>query len=161
MKAKARFLGHPIHQMLIVFPMGLLGTAVIFDIIFLVAGSETMATVAYWMIASGVLGAMFAIPFGIIDYTKILPRTRAKSIGLMHGAGNCVVSILFALSWWLRDPEGLPTIFPMIFSFAGLGLALVTGWLGGELVSRLGIGVYDDASPNAISSLKKFKSEYF
>jgi uncharacterized membrane protein len=155
MKAKARFLGHPIHQMLIVFPLGLLGTAVIFDIIYILTQLESMALVAYWMISAGLIGAMLAIPFGIIDYTNIPAGSRAKRIGSLHGIGNAIVSLLFALSWFLRSPDNSPTIVAMSFSFAGLGLALITAWLGGELVSKLGIGVHDDASPNAPSSLHK------
>jgi uncharacterized membrane protein len=53
MESRAKFLGHPVHQMLIVFPLGLLSTAVIFDLIYLVAGNATMATVAHWMIVAG------------------------------------------------------------------------------------------------------------
>lgn len=154
MKAKARFLGHPIHQMLIVFPLGLLGTAIVFDVIFLVTQELTMANVAYWMISAGLIGALLAIPFGIVDYTKIPPRTRAKRIGLLHGLGNGIVSMFFVLSWLLRGPDIEPSGLAMACSFAGLALALITAWLGGELVSRLGIGVYNDASPNAVSSLK-------
>lgn len=153
MKAKALFLGHPIHQMLIVFPLGLLGTAVIFDVIYLVTELGTMAVVAYWMLSAGLVGAVLAIPFGVIDYSKIPANTRAKQIGLMHGVGNAVVSVLFIMSWLMRDPDILPSSTAMAWSFAGCVLALVTAWLGGELVSRLGIGVYDDASPNASSSL--------
>ncbi|MCR2747437.1 DUF2231 domain-containing protein [Limnobacter parvus] len=153
MKAKALFLGHPIHQMLIVFPLGLLGTAVIFDVIYLVTELSTMAIVSYWMLTAGLVGAMFAIPFGMMDYSKIPPDTRAKRIGLMHGVGNAVVSVLFIVSWYLREADTLPTATAMAWSFAGVALALVTAWWGGELVSRLGIGVYSDASPNAGSSL--------
>ena len=49
MESKAKALGHPIHQMLIPFPFGLLATAVIFDIVYLLWGNPTMLTVSYWM----------------------------------------------------------------------------------------------------------------
>lgn len=155
MKARATLLGHPVHQMLIVFPLGLLGTSVVFDIIYLLVGSETMAVVAYWMLTAGLVGALAAIPFGIIDYTIIPPNTRAKRIGFLHGAGNAIVSIFFILSWFYRAQDTPPSTTALACSFLGLALALVTAWLGGELVSRLGIGVHEHASPNASSSLKK------
>lgn len=73
----------------------------------------------------------------------------------MHGTGNAIVSVLFLGSWLLRDPELSPPALALALSFAGLGLALVTGWLGGELVTRLGVGVYEDAGLNASNSMKK------
>jgi uncharacterized membrane protein len=103
-----KFLGHPVHQMLIVFPLGLLATAVIFDLIYL-AGGITMALVSYWMIAAGIIGGLIAAPFGWIDWFGIPPVTRAKSVGLWHGIGNVVVMFLFAGSWFMRhDLPGRP-----------------------------------------------------
>ena len=149
-----KFLGHPVHQMLIVFPLGLFATAVIFDLIYLLGGRATMAIVSYWMIAAGIIGGLIAAPFGWIDWLAIPPGTRAKSIGLWHGAGNVVVILLFVASWFVRlDLPERPDAVALVFSFMGAGLALLTGWLGGELVDRLGIGVDDGAHPNAPSSL--------
>ena len=62
MESKAQFLGHPLHPMLIVFPFGLLATAVIFDAIYLLTGTVTMAIVAYWMIVAGIVGGLVARP---------------------------------------------------------------------------------------------------
>ena len=157
MESKAKVLGHPAHQMLIPFPFGLLATAVIFDMIYLVWGNPTMATVAFWMIAAGIVGGLVAAPFGLIDYLAIPQGTRAKSVGLLHGVGNLVVLVLFGLSLWLRYRSPLPAHQPetlaLVLSFAGFALAGVTGWLGGELVDRLGVGVDDGAHLNAPNSL--------
>jgi uncharacterized membrane protein len=156
MESRAKFLGHPAHQMLIVFPLGLLATAVIFDVIYLAGGAENMALVAYWMIAAGIIGGFLAAPFGWIDWFAIPAGTRAKSIGLAHGSGNTIVLLLFIGSWLLRrDVPERPEALAFALSFAGAGLALVTGWLGGELVARLSVGVYDGAHPNAPSSLSR------
>ena len=154
MESKAKLAGHPVHQMLIVFPLGLFATAVIFDLIYLTGGGATMAIVSYWMIVAGIIGGIIAAPFGWIDWLAIPPRTRAKSTGLWHGAGNVVVLLLFLGSWILRrghpeSPDGLA----FVLSFTGAGLALLTAWLGGELVDRLGIGVDDGANVNAPNSL--------
>ncbi len=154
MESKAKFLGHPVHQMLVVFPLGLLATAVVFDLVFLVGEDPLMAAVAYWMIAAGLIGALLAAPFGLIDWMAIEPGTRAKKIGLLHGAGNGVVSLLFLGSWLLRESAGSdPGALAYALSFAAAALALVTAWLGGELVSRLGVGVSDQAGLNAPNSL--------
>jgi uncharacterized membrane protein len=159
MESKAKALGHPIHQMLIPFPFGLLSTAVIFDVIYLVWGNPTMVTVSYWMIIAGIIGGLIAAPFGLIDWLAIPQGTRAKSVGLLHGGGNVVVLLLFLASWWLRysNVEAtvayLPTTTALLLSFVGFALAGVTGWLGGELVDRLSVGVDDGANLDAVSSL--------
>jgi uncharacterized membrane protein len=159
MESKAKSLGHPIHQMLIPFPFGLLSTAVIFDIIYLIWGNPTMATVAFWMMVAGIIGGIIAAPFGLIDYLAIPQGTRAKSVGLTHGLGNVLVLILFALSCWLRYGAARgavpyePSTLALVLSFAGFVLAGVTGWLGGELVDRLSVGVDDGAHLDAPNSL--------
>jgi uncharacterized membrane protein len=156
MKARARLLGHPVHQMLIVFPLGLLATAVVFDLIALLSGNPGWWPVSYWVMAAGIVGALVAAPFGLIDWLAIPRNTRARRIGAMHGLGNGVVSLLFVGSWLLRyqaQPEVPPPTLALVLSFGGAGLALVTAWLGGELVSRLGVGVAENAGLNAPSSL--------
>ena len=159
MESKAKALGHPIHQMLIPFPFGLLSTAVIFDIIYLIWGNPTMVTVSYWMIIAGIIGGVVAAPFGLIDWLAIPQGTRAKSVGLLHGGGNVVVLLLFIASWYLRYNNAgaivpyLPTTLALLLSFVGFALAGATGWLGGELVDRLSVGVDDGANLDARSSL--------
>ena len=158
MESKAKALGHPIHQMLVPFPFGLLATAVIFDIIYLLWGNSTMVTVSYWMIAAGIIGAVLAAPFGLIDWLAIPGNTRAKTVGMIHGLGNVVVLLLFLGSWYLRySTDGpipyLPNTTALALSFVGFALAGVTGWLGGELVDRLSVDVDDGANLNAPSSL--------
>ena len=154
MESKAKFLGHGIHPILIVFPLGLLATAVVFDIIYLIWGNPDMASVAYWMMAAGIVGGLLAAPFGTIDWIAIPANTRAKTIGLMHGLSNVVALLLFAGSWYMRNdlPER-PETLASILSFLGAGVAGLGGWLGGELVERLGVGVHEGANLNAPNSL--------
>lgn len=152
MQGKAKLLGHPVHQMLIVFPLGLLATSVVFDIVRLATGSAYWADISYWMIASGLVGGALAAVFGLVDFLAIPKDTRARRIGAIHGIGNVVVMVLFGLSFLMRN-EDLTSVAPIGLSIAGAGLALVTGWLGGELVDRLSVGVDDNAHVNAPSSL--------
>jgi uncharacterized membrane protein len=154
MASGAKLFGHPIHPMLIVFPLGLLAMAVIFDIIRLTSGSQTLGITSYYMIAAGVITGLMAAVFGFIDWLAIPAKTRAKSVGAWHALGNVAVLLLFAASWWLRTGEpASPPMLAFALGLVGAGLALVTGWLGGELVDRLGIGVDENANPNAPSSL--------
>ena len=159
MESKAKALGHPIHQMLIPFPFGLLSTAVIFDIVYLIWKNPTMVTVSFWMMVAGIIGALAAAPFGLIDWLSIPSGTRANRIGMVHGLGNVVVLLLFVASAWLRYSVAgftpyVPTTAALVLSFAGFALAGVTGWLGGELVDRLSVGVDDGAHLDAPNSLQ-------
>ena len=156
MESRAKIFGHPIHQMLIVFPLGLLATAVIFDLLAIGLGNGYWSEIAYWMIAAGVITGLLAAPFGTIDWFAIPSGTRAKRIGAVHGIGNVVVVLLFAVSWLMRaDVPAAPGAVALALSFAGGGLALFTGWLGGELVHRLGIAVDPGAHVDAPSSLTR------
>lgn len=156
METRFKFLGHPVHPMLIVFPLGLLSTAVIFDVLYLITGEEQLAIFSYWAIAAGVIGGLAAAVFGLIDWLAIPRGTRARQIGLMHGGGNVVIVVLFASSWLLRidDPAFLPDLLPFILGVLGAALALFTAWLGGELVYRLGVAVDRNAHLDAPSSLR-------
>ena len=153
MRSRAELLGHSVHQMLIVFPLGLLATAVVFDVISLAAGLPTLATAAYWTMVAGILGGLLAAPFGFADWLRIPRGTRARRIGAVHGSGNLMVVALFVVSWFLRADGGAASTISLVLSLAGIALSLVTAWLGGELVARLGVGVYDDANLDAPTSL--------
>lgn len=154
MESRAKLFGHAVHPILIVFPLGLLGTAVLFDIIYLIWGSGLMAQVSFWMMTAGIIGGLLAAPFGFIDWMAIPTGTRAKSIGAFHGATNVVVLLLFVGSWGMRtDLPEQPETLASILSFLGFAAAGVGGWLGGELVERLGVGVDEGANLNAPSSL--------
>jgi len=156
MESRFKLLGHPVHPMLIVYPLGLLSTGVIFDLLYVTTGNEELAIVSFWAIAAGVIGGLAAAVFGWWDFFAIPGGTRAKAVGLWHGGGNVLVTALFALSWLLRrdDPTYLPDLLPMILALGGAALSLLTAWLGGELVFRLRVGVDDGASLDAPHSLR-------
>jgi uncharacterized membrane protein len=154
MESRAKLFGHPIHQMLIVFPLGLLATSLFFDIIAVAADHPGLFQASYYMIAAGVVSALIAAVFGLIDFLGIPRGTRAKRIGTMHGGGNLLVVVLFTASWFLRRGHVTdPGTLAIVLSALGAGLGGITGWLGGELVDRLGVGVDEGANLDAPSSL--------
>ena len=155
MESKAKFLGHPIHPMLVVFPLGLLVMSFVFDLIHLFTANPDFSVASYWMIAAGVVSGLVAAVFGAIDFMAIPDGTRAKRIGLWHGGGNVVVTALFAVSWLLRSGSAsyVPDTIAVALSALAVVLGGVTGWLGGELVDRLGVGVDRGAHLNSPSSL--------
>jgi uncharacterized membrane protein len=155
MESKAKILGHPVHPMLIVLPLGLFIAAVVFDALYLWRGNATFAAVGYWNIAGGIIGGLLAAVFGFFDWLAIPSGTRAKRIGLLHGGSNVVVVATFAFVWWTRRTavDAAPSTKIFLIEVAALVLGSVAGWLGGELVDRLGVGVDDGAHLDAPSSL--------
>jgi uncharacterized membrane protein len=154
MESRVKLAGHPVHQMLIVFPLGLLATAVVFDVIFLVTDNPSWTMAAFYMIGAGVITGLAAAVPGAVDWFAVPRGTRAKRIGLIHGVGNVIVVTLFALSWYLRrEQPAAPPTGAVVAGLLGAGLSVLTAWLGGELVNRLGVGVDDGAHLDAPSSL--------
>ena len=149
-----KLLGHRVHPMLIGFPIGLLGAAVGFDLVFLATKAERWAEISFYLLGVGIISGLCAAPFGSLDWLGIPSHTRAKRIGVAHGLTAVISIALFAASWWLRyKGPTVPDMNAIALSILGLCLLAVAGWLGGELVERLGIGVDRGAHPNAPSSL--------
>lgn len=155
MESRIKLAGHPIHPMLIVLPLGLFSTAVVFDIVYLVTNDPVFADVSFWEITAGIVGGLLAAVFGLIDWTAIPKGTRAKRIGLWHGGGNVAIVVTFLVSWLLRvgDHAYAPNLLPFLLGLVAVLAALVTAWLGGEMVFRHRVGVDDDAGLDASSSL--------
>jgi uncharacterized membrane protein len=109
------------------------------------------------MILGGICGGLLAAVFGLVDWLGIPPGTRAKRIGLWHAAFNVLLVGLFAVAWLLRigTRDHLPYGLPVAFEIAGVAAMIAAGWLGGELVDRLGVGVDEGANVDAPSSLGK------
>ncbi|HEY8427313.1 MAG TPA: DUF2231 domain-containing protein [Sandaracinaceae bacterium] len=156
MEARAKILGHPVHQMLIPIPLGLFITATILDIVAMIGGWSSLMVVSFWNLVIGVAAALVAAVFGLIDWTAIPKGTRAKRVGAAHGGGNVVMVGLFLIAVLLRmdEPSFAVTGGALVLEIVALAIGVVTGWLGGELVDRYGIGVHPDAHPNASSSLR-------
>lgn len=154
MYTKIKSMGHPLHLMLVNYPLGLLTTAVLFDIIHWFTGNGFWSVLAFWMIVAGIIGGVVAAIVGTIDWTGIPSRTPASRVGIWHGIGNAVVLVAFIGSWLLRlhDPAN-PSIFAYVLSLLGAALLGGTGWLGGELTGRFGVGIEEGANVNASSVL--------
>lgn len=158
MESKSKIFGHPAHTILIVFPLGLLSTAAIFDALAIASKDEEkkkkLSETSQYLLGAGILGGLAAAPFGTHDWMAIPEGTRAKRIGKTHGLGNVLALTLFGASWMLRRGHAQnPGKKALALSFAGAALSGVTGWLGSEMVDRLGVGVDDGAHLNAPNSL--------
>jgi uncharacterized membrane protein len=154
MESKSKVLGHAVHPMLVVFPLGLLGSAVTFDMVSRLTKKPTFATIGFWNMVGGVLGGVVAAPFGWRDWFALPHNTRAKGIGLVHGLLNVVVLLMFAAIAWNRRHEQDELSTPVLVAESlAMALSGVGAWFGGELVDRLGVGVTPHAHLDAPSSL--------
>ena len=154
MESHSKVAGHPLHPILIALPLGLLTTSLIFDVRAKTRLDATDSKIARALIGAGVLSGLVAAIPGIVDWLNVPDNSRAKSIGLLHGGGNILALALFALSWKKRRPnETQPDTSAVALSVIAGAILGLTGWLGGEMVYRLGIGVDPGANPDAPNSL--------
>lgn len=156
MESRIKVLGHPLHPMLVMFPVALFVTAVLFDLIDAFGGPAVLGDVAYWNIVVGLIGGVLAAMAGLFDLLAIPGGTRAKRVGTLHALINVGVLLLFAAVWATRmsaeyRSAGGALIAIELVAIAGAG---VSAWFGGELVDRLGVGVDPDAHLDASSSLR-------
>jgi uncharacterized membrane protein len=152
MESRTQLFGHPVHQMLVTFPIGAFGVAVTSDALYAWRHERKFQNAATLALDFGLVTAAVAAPFGLVDWLAIRPGTRAKRVGLWHALGNTALLGIFGSSRWLRSRGDVRRANWL--SGAGLLLSGVTAWLGGELINRHGIGVHRQIGLDAPSSLE-------
>jgi uncharacterized membrane protein len=147
MRTPASISKHPIHPMLIVFPIGLWIFSLACDLIRLAGASgDAWITVAFYSMVGGLIGALCAAVPGLIDFLYYKGGTPpVKKIALTHMTINLIVVVLYAVNIWLRASElgvkGASMGTPVLLSLIGVALLFVSGWLGGQMVHVYGVGV--------------------
>ena len=133
MSSPASIARHPIHPMLVVFPIALWVFSFICDLIFRFgSGASIWNDVSYVSIAGGIIGAIVAAIPGFIDFTSLSGRPR--TIAVAHMTINLSLVVLFAINFYLRN-IGVPVdSWPIYLSLLGVIALGVSGWLGGQLV---------------------------
>jgi len=132
---------HPVHPMLIPFPIGLWVFSFVADIIFLMGwGGPVWNDVAFYAMVGGMVGALLAAPFGLLDLLSVQDRV-TKRVGTMHMVLNLLIVALFAVDLWLRRQTGTGAGTPFTLSAVAMLMLLASGWLGGEMVYVHGAGV--------------------
>lgn len=141
MRTPASIAGHPLHAMLIVFPVGLLVFSLFADLMSLgVGNAAAWATVALYTMAGGfAMALVVAIP-GLIDLLS-LRNPATKRIAVIHMSLNLVAVALYALNLWLRTHGSGNTGTPLVLSVVSVAILAVSGWLGAEMVHVHGVGV--------------------
>jgi|SRR5262249_39119950 len=131
---------HPVHPMLIVFPVGLWVFSLACDIIYRAGwGPAIWNDVAFYTMIGGIVGALLAAIPGLIDLFSLSGKT--KRLGIWHMAINLVVVAVFVVNAWLRNVSPRDDILPFALSIVGVALLCITGWLGAEMVHVYGVGV--------------------
>jgi uncharacterized membrane protein len=151
MASKASIGGHPIHPMLIPFPIGLLVFSLVADLIYLWRGNPVWESyIAFYTLLGGIIGAAAAAIPGLIDWATLTDRSAVR-VANWHARVNITGLVIFINSFYLRTSSGAKWIatmpmLPIILSVVGvIGLA-IAGWLGGELVFRHGVAVDSGAT---------------
>lgn len=149
MKSKAHFKGHPIHPILVCFPLAFfIGTA-LFDVLALINDRPEFLFVAFYLELAGIIATLAAAVPGLIDYIyTIPPQSSAKKRGARHGLLNVGVLILFTIAWFYRQTSDTMMGIVLALELAGVTGLFFSGWMGGTLVYRNQIGVdprYADA----------------
>ncbi len=139
--------GHPFHPVLIPIPIGAWIASVVFDVASLLGDRpEVFAEGANWLIAIGILGALAAAVFGVLDLSAIPRGTKAFATGLVHMTLNLVVVALYAVNFALRRSQGYDDVSgtALVLSLIALALLGASGWLGGMLAYHYGVRVADE-----------------
>jgi uncharacterized membrane protein len=151
---QARILDHPIHPMLIPFPIGLWVFSLAADITYRVGGDPIWLTIAYWTMIGGTVGALVAAVPGLIDLLSLRdPRT--VRIATIHMTLNLLIVGLFVANLILRSTGYPPTALPLVLSAVAVGLLLLSGWLGWELIYRHGVALSPEIEVRVVSSTRK------
>jgi uncharacterized membrane protein/nitrite reductase/ring-hydroxylating ferredoxin subunit len=141
MRSKAHIKSHPIHPILVAFPIAFFVGTVIFDILGVIYDNESLYGVAYYMQICGIIGAILAAVPGAVDYFKTVPpNSSAKKRATKHALLNVTNLVLFLVAWILKGDDINPYII-LVLEIIGIILLGIAGWLGGTLVYRNQIGV--------------------
>lgn len=141
-KSKAAIGGHPIHPMLIPFPVAFLPGALVTDLVYRSTGDAFWARASLWLLAAGVVTGALAAVFGLIDFLSIR-RARSLRAGWVHFLGNVLAMALSIFNLLLRWGEPVPDVPSLGVTLSAVVtlILVVTGWLGGELSYKHAIGV--------------------
>ena len=146
MASKASIGGHPVHPMLLPFPLALWSTSFIADLLYLFFRNPSLELVAKFTLAAGLIGGVAAAIPGIIDWLAIKER-EVKKIADWHARLNIIALLIFAASLYLRMNRGGAALvghhlkIPFGLSLLGVILISISGWLGGDLAYKHGVGV--------------------
>lgn len=142
MKSKAHIKGHPLHPILVSFPIALLTGALLLDLLMMVTGEQSYAEAAVYALTGGLISAFIAAVPGIIDFFyTVPPESSANNRALKHALINASAVLVFAMALLMRLKSDAGIFMIIAIESAGVVLLGIAGWLGGTLIVRNQIGV--------------------
>lgn len=134
--------GHPIHPIIVIFPIGFLSGACGTDLGYWLTQDPFWARASLWLIGSGLVTAIAAAVIGMADFVNI-PRVRKRRAGWAHMLLNVGALVLTIANFALRfgNPVGAVLPWGLVLSWIVGTLLLVSGWYGGELMFRHKVGI--------------------
>jgi uncharacterized membrane protein len=145
-RSTAKIAGHPIHPMLIPFPIASFVGTLVSDLVYQASNDSFWATASYWLLVAGLVTAALAAVVGFIDFFGD-SRVREGSTAWMHMIGNLIAVVLSLVNWWLRAGD-VTAVYPtgVWISLVVVALLLFNGWMGWELVYKHRVGIADEGS---------------
>ena len=143
-QSTAKIAGHPIHPMLIPFPIAFFVGTFACDIAYWFTGNPNWAMVTPWLLGAGIIMAALAALAGLTDVVGDA-RIRSLTDAWWHAGGNVIVVLIQIYNWYARYSEGAAAVVPkgLILSLIVTCILLFTGWKGWEMVYRHRVGVLD------------------
>jgi uncharacterized membrane protein len=151
MASPASIGGHPIHPMIIPFPIALWVFSFVADLVYLWRGNPVWKDwIAFYTLLGGIIMAAVAAVPGLIDWLS-LKEPKVVKIANWHARLNVIALLVFVGSFYLRTTSGAQLVgdshtIPLLLSVLGVVLITISGWLGGEMVFRHGVAV--EAQPD-------------
>jgi uncharacterized membrane protein len=145
-QSTAKIAGHPIHPMLIPFPIAFFVATLITDLAFWRTGDAFWGEAGLWLLGAGLVMAALAALAGLTDVLGD-QRIRALNGAWLHAGGNVIAVLLELYNFYIRFEQGNGAIIStgLTLSILIVLLLLFTGWQGWELVYRNRVGVADDS----------------
>lgn len=143
---KGKWLGHPLHPILVHVPVAMWPSALIFDLLSHCGiGGNAIVRLSFYAIIFGLVASLGAVPTGLVDWTGIKKEKPAWKIGLYHMILNLLTAALFAINLGLRfgDFRDAPSVAraPLTLSIVGTILLIGSAYLGGRMTFEYGISV--------------------
>jgi uncharacterized membrane protein/nitrite reductase/ring-hydroxylating ferredoxin subunit len=138
MRSRASIKGHPIHPMLIPFPLAFLAGGFLFDLAGVLLQRPALWGVGFYLTIAGVCAGLLAAIPGFIDYFfTVPPKSSGKERATRHMLAMLSVVTLFAIAWFVRDGSTTaPATLSLALEAVGAAMLGIGGWMGGTLVSR-------------------------
>jgi len=142
MKSRAQLGSHPLHPILINFPVAFFTGTLLFDALALVMGNSDLAVTGGYLNIAGIIGALMAAIPGLIDFLlTVPPKSSASKRAAKHGILNVIALLVFGAILWYRSSGQANAMLIVGLDVVGVTILMIAGWMGGTLVHRNQIGI--------------------